>query len=171
MKSETGSLLEAVVFKEGGKDSGPEKRKEARYPAHDAVEIRILPEGHLLRATIIDVSRSGLRLELETALAKQSRIEVFTASKLTIVGEVRYCRKASGVFHAGVQIEEVVSAESSSSQHLPEDDLVLYVAGKGLTQAEIRRVEDHLSKCRSCSRLRAQTAKSLHPTTQKLQAR
>ena len=163
MKSEISSLLEVAPPKQSNSDSSIEKRKEARYPANDVVEFRVLPDGHLLRATIIDVSRSGLRLELEAALTKHLTIEIFTASKLTIVGEVRYCRKCSGVYHAGVQIQEVVSSVPQMGGHVPEDDIVLYAAGKGLSKAEICRVEDHLSKCVSCTRFWTQTTKSLHP--------
>ena len=167
MKSETCALLEATQIRLRERNSFSEKRKEARYPANDPVEVRIVPEGQPIQATIIDVSRSGVRLELGTSLEKHLRIEILMPGKLAIFGEVRYCRRSSEVFHVGVQIEEVISAGPDPGDHLPEDEIVLYVAGKGLSTVETRRVEDHLSKCLSCSRFKAQTAKSLYPPTRR----
>ena len=168
----TSLLLEAgrAKLRDGGSFS--EKRKETRYPAADPVEVRTLPDGVPLRATIIDISRSGLRLELDEAIAKFGTVEILTQGKLAIFGEIRYCQKtAPSVFQAGVLIQGVVSPEREATDHLPEEHIVLYVAGKGLTPSEVDRVEEHLSNCRSCSRFRLQTAKSMYPVSQRMAPR
>jgi len=70
------------------------RRSEARYPTHDSVEYRIL-SGQVPRlpATVLDVSRSGLRLELPLLIHRDCRIEILWPGKIAIFGEIRYCRK------------------------------------------------------------------------------
>ena len=142
-----------------------DKRKETRYPTNDAAEVRVLPsDGQNFPATIIDISKSGLRLELSAPLLKGRRIEIMTtARKLVIFGEVRYCRRVGGVFHAGVLIEGVVSPKDSSEAHLLDDEIALFVVGKGLSVPELLRAKDHISKCDSCSRRMTETAATLYP--------
>jgi len=169
LQSRTSSVLEAP---RGGSTSFSEKRKERRYPTNDAVEVRILPDGKPIPATVVDVSKSGLRLELVTSLATHARIEILMASsKLAIFGEVRYCRRSGAVFHSGVLTEDVVYSKPETGEHLREDEIALYVVGKGLTVAEVLRVQDHLSKCPACKRLMVQTTKTLYPTPRRLPPR
>jgi PilZ domain len=140
-----------------------ERRQEARYPTNDAAEVQVLPStGQRLPATVIDISKSGLRLELGTMLLKGTRVEIMILPpKLVIFGAVRYCRRSGVVFHAGVLIEGVVSSEPDNSGHLHDDEISLYVVGKGLTIPEVLRAKDHLSKCDACSRRMTQTATAL----------
>jgi len=138
----------------------PEKRKEARYPTDDPAEIRILPsDGDSWPATVIDISRSGLRLELQRRLVRGMRIEiVIMPRKLTIYGQIRYCRRSDENFHVGVLVQDMFGHQRDESEHLDDDLLSLYLLGRGLTVPEFVRVQAHLTKCEECcSRLQETT--------------
>jgi len=164
LKSLANSVLGTDQSERRDGTSFSEKRREARYPTSDAVTVKISPyNGEPIPATVIDVSKSGLRLELEASLPRHARIQILMLSnKLAIFGEVRYCRRSGGVVHAGVLIEDVVAGRPNA-EHLKDDDILLYVAGKGLSAAEVLSVDDHLSKCPTCERLVRQMTKSLYP--------
>lgn len=131
-----------------------ERRGESRYPTNDPAEIHILPwnsTSAAIPAMVIDVSKSGLRVESAAMLARGMRIEIMVKPrKLVIFGSVRYCRKVGQVFHAGVLIETVVFPKPDSGQHIEDDQFVLYAAGRGLTTPEVLHLNDHLSKCGEC---------------------
>jgi len=128
-----------------------EKRRETRYPTSDFAEVQILPIDRTRRpATVLDVSRSGLRLELHTSVSRGIDIQITVADQIVIFGEVRYCRRAGEVFHAGVLIHDVIHASPSASQHIHHDDLGLYVIGKGLTVPEVIKLREHLIRCEVC---------------------
>lgn len=146
----TGASLNIVGS--AGNDKPLDKRREPRYPCNDPVDVRILSESHTatLPATALDVSRSGLRLGLGTPIAKGSKIEVSVKQQAMVVGEVCYCRRVNGGFHAGVQILDVVYPLLQAVVHLHDDLLSSYLVGKGLTTAEVFHVTNHLAKCREC---------------------
>jgi hypothetical protein len=98
----------------------PEKRHEHRYATSDPAEV--LPsDGLVLTAKIVDVSRSGLGIEIERPLPKSSLVEIASPDhKLVIFGEVRYCKPSGVRFHIGVLIEGVASGEDS--ERLSEDE-------------------------------------------------
>ena len=52
-----------------------ERRREARYPTQDAAEVEVR-HGEILRmpAMVVDVSRSGLRLELPAAVKHKGKL-------------------------------------------------------------------------------------------------
>jgi len=83
------------------------------------------------------------------------------ASKSVIFGEVRYCRRSGPTFHAGVLIQDVVQPKPDTS-HLDDDQISLYVVGKGLTASEVLRVEAHIFRCDSCKQQMVQTTKALY---------
>lgn len=131
-----------------------ERRGEARYPTNDPAEIHILPwngASAAIPATVIDVSKSGLRVESAAMLARGMRVEIMvTPRSLVIFGSVRYCRRSGQVFHAGVLIETVVFPKPDSGQHIDDDQFVRYAAGRGLTTPEVLHINVHLSKCGEC---------------------
>ncbi|HLH00208.1 MAG TPA: PilZ domain-containing protein [Bryobacteraceae bacterium] len=130
-----------------------EKRKERRYPTNDAVLLKILPNEKSISAIAVDVSRSGIRLALGQGLSTGAKIEIFLpASQVTIVGEVRYCRRSDATFYAGVRIEEFVSAKYRAAQHLKQQEVLFYIEGKGLKRGERLRIEDHVLTCASCAK-------------------
>ena len=142
-----------------------EKRGEARYPTNDPAQVQILPSnGTWLPCTVVDISRSGLRLELETKLTKNTRIEIMiTPRQVVIFGEVRYCRTSRGRFHAGVLIEGVVFPKPDTGEHLDDDQIVLYMRGKGLTAPELLLMKNHLLICDECVSRLVETTRELDP--------
>jgi hypothetical protein len=142
-----------------------EKRREPRYSCKDAVAVRILSIGpRHFPATVVDVSRSGLRLELAIPIAKGSEIEVTARSQLVVFGEVRYCRRAGDSFQAGVLIRDVIQSRPQAVKHLHDDELSLYLVGKGLTMPEVLRVGAHLETCEECRTRLSDAHSVLHPT-------
>lgn len=142
-----------------------EKRRERRYPTNDPVEVRVFPSITTpIPATIVDVSRSGMKLELVTPLAAGgTRIEVtMPASRATVLGTVRYCRRVGTVYHVGVLIENVVQPKPDRI-HLHDDEISLYIVGKGLTSSEVLWVETHVFRCDECHGRMLETARMLYP--------
>jgi len=141
-----------------------EQRRETRYTTNDPARVATLPPTtDPMSGTVVDVSKSGMRLEVPTALAKGCRVEVVIPGKITVYGEVRYCRKSGAVFQAGVLIEGTLSEDTVSRGHLHEDEISLYVAGTGLTVPEVLRAKEHLATCESCSGLMRAVAARLYP--------
>ncbi len=142
-----------------------ERRSEARYPTRDVVEIQILEKGSLCRvaATILDVSRSGLRIEVGSPIAKGSQVEIILGRTLIIFGEVRYCRRSGEVVYAGVLIQQVVRARPLADEHIHEDVLSLYLVGKGLTVPEVIGLKEHLILCEACQIRLAEADAILNP--------
>jgi len=142
-----------------------EKRRERRYPCNDAVAVRVLSIGpQHFSATVLDVSRSGLRLELAFPIVKGSEVQVTARSQVVIFGMVRYCRPAGECFHAGVLIRDIVRPRDLDATHVHDDELSLYLVGKGLTMPEVIRVKDHLAICAECRTRLSDAYAVLHPT-------
>jgi len=142
-----------------------EKRPERRYPTNDPVQVRAFPyTADAVPANIVDVSRSGMKLELTTPLPRETRIEVLLPlTKLAIFGEVRYCRRNGSVYHAGVLIGDVIQPKPDT-KHLHDDEISLYIVGKGLTASEVLRVEEHLSRCAACKGRMVDATRELYPS-------
>jgi len=142
-----------------------ERRSEARYPTRDVVEVQILENGNLDRvaATIVDVSRSGLRLELRSPIAKGSQVEIILGRALVIFGEVRYCRRGGEAVYAGILIQQVIHPRPLTGEHINEDVLSCYLVGKGLTVPEVIGLKEHLMLCEACRIRLAQADAILHP--------
>ena len=140
-----------------------EKRKERRYPTNDPVRVTVTPGSAAIDATLVDVSRSGMRLELLTPLQRGGRIEVrMPGSKVAIFGEVRYCRRSGAVFHAGLLIKDVVEPKPDAS-HLSDDEIAFYVVGKGLAASEVLHAETHIFRCDACKRRMIGLTETLYP--------
>ena len=126
------------------------RRGEARYPAQEPAELEILfGDGTPIYGTILDVSRSGLRIALPRRISRGEQVKV-KLNRNVIFGEVRYCRAVSAAFQAGIRIQDLVRPVSGESQHLTEDALSLYAVGKGLSVSEVIDVREHLVQCESC---------------------
>ncbi|HEX6894588.1 MAG TPA: PilZ domain-containing protein [Bryobacteraceae bacterium] len=127
-----------------------DRRREARYPCNKAVQVRNLTQNEArLSARIIEISRSGLRLELPAPVTKGSQVEILMSKEVAIFGKVRHCRAVGEKYHAGVQIEEVYYA-SQNAEHLSTVHLTKYVSGTGLTIPQAIRVREHLAHCDAC---------------------
>lgn len=93
------------------------RRLEHRFPADAPVEVTIVypvTPGRI-KGTMVDLSKSGLRLRMETSLPKGSRVQV-KLGDVVVFGEVRHCRETDEAwFEAGVHIEDMVSRVARNS--------------------------------------------------------
>jgi hypothetical protein len=139
-----------------------DRRSEARYPAQEPAELEIMfCDGDAIYGTILDISRSGLRIALPRRLNRGEQVKV-KFSRNVIFGEVRYCRAAFPVFHTGIRIQDLVRPPGQN-EHLAEDALSLYAVGKGLSVSEVIEVRQHLAGCGSCRARLAEKDALLHP--------
>jgi PilZ domain-containing protein len=146
--------------------SGTERRREHRYPCNDPVEVRILPDGgQRVPATLLDVSKSGLRLQIGTALLKGAEIEILLPKQIAIFGKVRHCRRMGESYQAGILIQEAFYS-AKPTDHIAAEQLASYLTGHGLTLTQVIRVRDHLTLCSAC-RLRMVETYSLKPQPRK----
>ena len=130
-----------------------DRRREVRYPCRDSADVRSLDHlGTTHKATVLDISRSGLRIQVGVHLAKESRVEIVIHKHAIIFGEVRYCRTYGEGFHVGILIEQVFySHDDHAADHISDEQLRSYLAGDGLTAREALAVTQHFRVCRSCS--------------------
>src|SRR5579862_3362167 len=106
-----------------------ERRKERRYPTEDPVVVKLLAPAHeIFPGTVIDVSRSGLRIECAHLVPQFSKLEViFSITGQVACGQVRYCRHAGYLFQAGVSVEDIVATGDYSASHLEAHEVALFV--------------------------------------------
>ncbi len=133
-----------------------DKRCEVRYLCGDPAQVRLLPEdGAYFSATVLDISRSGLRLSAQHCFSKGQEIETKPPRNLDVLDDVRYSCRVSEIHHVGIRSVEVFG-DIYNNDHLHEDQLWLFSAGtektrrNGLTAAELLSVGDHLRKCEAC---------------------
>jgi hypothetical protein len=154
--AETAAILRAIQL--------VERRREVRYPTHDQAEVEVMYSAPLrLSATVLDISRSGLRLELNTLLGKGQHVKIVVGRQLVVFGEVRYCRRAGDGFQAGILIEDLFYPRPQPEAHIHDDDLGLYLIGKGLTVHEVIKLRDHLVTCELCRARLFETSAVLNP--------
>jgi len=127
-----------------------EKRRDLRYPSHVSVEVRIFPsDGSRIAATLVDVSLSGLQLEIDVTLPKGAQIEILLSTQLAVFGEVRHCRRVGAKYRAGILILQAFYA-SQSGEHVSNELIKRYLTRNGLSLAEVLRVREHLTLCSAC---------------------
>ena len=140
----------------------PERRREPRYPCKEPIEVRTIPDdGSRVAATLLEVSRSGLRIEIGIPLVKNTHIEIHLSKQLVVSGRVRHSRRLGAKYHTGVLILETVD-ESKPSEHVSYEQLSTYLSGRTKTLSEIMRVRAHLVVCSAC-RLRIVDSYSAKP--------
>jgi hypothetical protein len=129
-----------------------ERRRERRYVTNDAVGFQLLPSESRPRAPgkVLNVSRSGLRLESTFPIAKGLRLRIWLHDGTVLFGESRYCHLVSDCYHVGIAIAVVEYAHAPSGEHIQDDRLKLYRAGYGLPAAEAIQVKNHLAGCEGC---------------------
>ena len=143
-----------------------DRRLEERYPTCDTAEVQVLPiDGTRRPATVLNVSRSALRLELHTPVAKGMDIKVILSGQVVIFGEVRYCKRAGDAFHAAVLIHDIIHSRQPIGKHVDDDDLSLYLVGKGLNAPEVIKLREHLVLCESCRIRLDEVNVKLNPAT------
>jgi anti-sigma factor RsiW len=85
-----------------------DRRCELRFPVNDPVFVQVIEpfsEG-TLRGRIVDVSKSGLRLSLRTAVLPGSLVKVRLALPFAFC-QVRHYSQRGEEFHIGVTVQEV----------------------------------------------------------------
>jgi len=138
--------------------SSHERRRDARYPTSDQADMEVLAVNtRHLSAVVLDVSKSGLRIEIHERIGPGSEVRIRLPRKVVIHGEVRFCRRAGTGFHAGILIAQVFQSAEQAEQHLFDGEMSLYLLGRGLSAAEVLRLRKHLNDCESC-RLRVAEA-------------
>ena len=70
-----------------------------------------------LYGTILDVSRSGLRLAIPTRISRGEHVKI-KLHRNVIFGEVRYCRAVRGGFQAGLKIQDLVRPFGKQDEHM-----------------------------------------------------
>ncbi len=101
-----------------------DRRRAPRFPTSAFVDIEIQkPRAQKLQGIVYEVSRSGLGLELPSALEKGAVVKI-TLKNVVISGEVRHCRPATTGFTAGVFVSAVSSPEKFDQ--LDDRELDLY---------------------------------------------
>lgn len=142
-----------------------ERRTETRYPTRgDPAELELLQGPAVPQyGTILDVSRSGLRVVLLKRMDRGEQVKVKLQGNV-IFGEVRYCRAASGAFQVGIRIRDLVRAAGRQTEHIADEPLSLYAVGKGLSVAEVIQIREHLVLCESCRNRVAKQEALLKPS-------
>jgi len=154
------ALAQSVLPSEQDAD----RRTEIRYPAQDPAELEILsrpPE--TIFGTILDVSRSGLRVALSKRIDRGEQVKVKLHNNV-IFGEVRYCRAVSGAFQVGIRIQDLVRPAACQNQHIADDPLSIYAVGKGLSIPEVIELREHLGRCGACRARLAEKVALLNPS-------
>lgn len=140
-----------VCLVESAPDKAPERRREVRYPCCEPAEIQAVPsDGRRFAGTLLDISRSGLRVELGRHFAVDSAIQVSLPKHALIFGSVRHCRRVDDRFVVGIRIIDVYYPGALDGGHIHADQLDRYLAGRGLGIAEVLTVREHLRHCRRC---------------------
>ncbi len=86
-----------------------DRRRELRFGSNQAVVVSVLSPNPAqgIRGTIVEASKSGLRLAVGTPVENGAVIEVKWGGA-TMVGEARYCRKIGPKsYGVGVKISKV----------------------------------------------------------------
>ncbi len=96
--------------------SGPlQKRRHDRYTVETPGLLRLQEtRGGIYAITVLDVSKSGLRINCPSAVLSDSRVEVKVHGS-TIVGTVRYARSVGYEFHVGIEAELLQTAAGATS--------------------------------------------------------
>lgn len=129
---------------------GTERRAEARYLTDDPAEIEVRPgPSEPIPGTILDISPSGLRVAVSQRVERGENVKVKLHRNI-IFGEVRYCRPVQEGFQAGIHIHDMVRPSGQTQQHIADQSLSLYAAGKGLSVVEFIDAREHLAQCGGC---------------------
>ena len=106
--------------------SDQNRRADKRHKHHEALSLTIIFSsqnpgllGKTVRGSTIDISASGLRIELGTALPPNSTIDVSIAlkdnpEKFFLSGKVRWCRdtEEEGIYQIGIALKDLINTET-----------------------------------------------------------
>jgi hypothetical protein len=84
-----------------------DRRREPRFSC-DAIPARVQTDAGSIPARVVNISTSGVRLEVMTALPVLSEATV-SFNNIVAAGEVRYCQaNRDESFDVGLQIQDVI---------------------------------------------------------------
>jgi hypothetical protein len=131
---------------------GRAQNPEIRYSCHDPAVVQIVSgNAESVPVIVLDVSRCGLRLEIDGALERGLEVVITLPRAVVVLGEVRNCQRAGEAFYVGILIKDIFCGrQPGTSIHLHDDDLSLYLLNRGLTDVEILGIRDHLRQCKLC---------------------
>lgn len=91
-----------------------ERRREVRTPVSESASIRLLspPEPERVGARVLDISRSGMKIFIQTRVAMGAIIQIRFRNKV-VAGEVRNCIQVDGGFHVGLYLQDGVERRVS----------------------------------------------------------
>jgi PilZ domain len=99
---------------------GVEKRRETRYATCEPVDVYLLDMNNLrLGGMLRDVSKNGMRIELDMPLKVADRLEVLLQNKAIVFAEVRYCRRTGESYQVGTSIDDVYYPRTAAPSRTP----------------------------------------------------
>jgi len=93
----------------GESPSDENRRTEHRFEVNSPVQvfIRYPSVAGPFHGVVLDLSKSGMRLQMETSLPKASQVQV-KFGEVVVFGEVKFCREMDSVhYEAGLHIEDL----------------------------------------------------------------
>ena len=93
-----------------------ERRSETRHPSDQPAVVKLLnplQTSGWISASVIEISRGGLRLRTDRALMPGTLVQIRVGGKL-VMGEIRYCNPAGEEYHAGVRLQDVFETGAGS---------------------------------------------------------
>jgi PilZ domain len=92
-----------------------EKRREPRYETCEPVDLYLLDMNNLhLSGMLRDISKSGMRIELDMPLKVGDRMEVLLQNNTIVLAAVRYCRRTGESHQVGCVIDDVFYPKAAS---------------------------------------------------------
>ena len=102
------------------------RRADTRHIQHEALSLTIIFTsqnpgllGRTLKGSTIDISASGLRIMMGTALPPDSTIDMSIAlkdnpDKFFLSGKVRWCRETTeeGTYQVGIVLQDLINTET-----------------------------------------------------------
>src|SRR4051812_23562977 len=85
-----------------------ERRREVRSEC-SPIPARVQTDSSVMPARVLDISKSGIRLEVAVCLAVPSEATVYF-NNIVATGEIRFCRRNQNAsFDAGMAVQDVIS--------------------------------------------------------------
>ena len=142
------TIADSVSGSRSPAERGTERRREPRYPACEIVEVQVIgASGGRFRGLVLDISRSGLKIEIGKPLSQGAHLEILLPERAIIIGEARYCRSKNKLYQVGVKIEGIYFNHAVSSRHV---DKELLAGHKNLLPLAAMEVNNHLALCETC---------------------
>lgn len=98
-----------------------ERRREARYPTYEEVQVSLLEVSGLeVSGVLRDVSRNGFRVDLILPVRAGARVKVSIRDRVVIFATARYCRREGDSFRVGASIDAMFCPSALLAARTPE---------------------------------------------------